>query len=470
MRKYILFQFIVTASIVMILLQACNKLLSVPDNAAGQIVTSKVFSDSLNATEGVVGMYASSTMGGTAWDPDTYGGLGADELLYNGTSNTAAIAYYRDSLYVGSSTLSSSTSSFWDSYYGSTCIYQANAALEGLEADSLLSTAARNQLMSECKFMRAFFYFYLVNRFGDVPYVTSTDYRVNQRLPRTPVNTVYNNLEQDLLQARQLMQPAYPSRGRLRPNRYTADALLARLYLYSQQWSNAETRCDSILNCGLYALASNLDNVFLDQSQEAIWQVGNSSTTYPKAAPTAGSPFLPIFSFLAPAYSLSPFVIQAFDSGDLRMSHWVASSKANGITYTYPNKYKNTAFSSPNPAEDRMVFRLAEIYLIRAEARARQGDLAGAMADINVIRSRAGLGAATAGSLPEAMGVILHERQTELFTEWGHRWFDLKRTDSINAVLGREKPWWPADGHAALYPIPYTDLLYNPNLTQNPGY
>ena len=453
----------------MLLLQACNKIISVPANAAGQIVTSQVFTDSSNATEGVIGLYASYTIG--TWYPDIYGGLGADELLYNGTSNAVATAYYRDSLYVGSSTLSSSSSSFWDTYYGSDCIYRTNAALEGLVADSLLSTSVRNQLVGECKFMRAFFYFYLVNRFGDVPYVTSTDYRVNQALPRTPVNTVYNNLEQDLLLARQFMQPAYPSNGRLRPNRYTADALLARLYLYRQQWSNAETRCDSILNSGLYALVSNLDNVFLAGSQEAILQLGSSLSSYPKIAPYEGSPFLPILSFIAPTYSLSPFVIQAFDSGDLRQSHWVASSKIGTTTYTYAYKYKSSVFSNPyNTTEDLMVFRLAEIYLIRAEARAQQGNLAGAMEDINVIRSRAGLGAATAGSLTEAMGVILHERQTELFTEWGHRWFDLKRTDSLNAVLGREKSWWPADGHAALYPIPYTDILYNPNLTQNPGY
>ena len=286
----------------MLLLQACNKILSVPGNAAGQIVTSEVFSDSLNATAGVIGMYASTTTWGS-WYPDIYGGLGADELLYNGTSNTTAIAYYRDSLFAGNSTLASTSTSFWDTYYNYNCIYQANAALEGLAADSLLSTTARNQLMGECKFMRSFFYFYLVNRFGDVPYVTSSNYQVNQRLPRTSTGTVYSNLEQDLLQARQFMQPAYPSKGKLRPNRYTADALLARLYLYQKQWSNAESRCDSILNSGLYSLVS-LDNVFLDQSQEAIWQLGNSSTTYSKVAPASGSVFLPILGIIAPAYSL----------------------------------------------------------------------------------------------------------------------------------------------------------------------
>ncbi len=69
------------------------------------------------------------------------------------------------------------------------------------------------------------------------------------------------------------------------------------------------------------------------------------------------------------------------------------------------------------------------------------------------------------------MGMILHERQVEFFAEWGHRWLDLKRTDSINAVLGREKPqYWAADGHDALWPIPSTEIVNNPTLTQNPGY
>jgi len=454
----------------MLLLQACSKLVAVPDNAAGQLVTSQVFTDSANATEGVLGLYTSTAL--TSWVPDIYAGLGADELLNNGATNTLGIAFYQDSLSAGNALAQASSYNFWGGFYGTDAIYRANAALEGLAADNLLTPTARNQLVGECKFMRAFYYFYLVNFFGDVPYVTSSDYRVSRKVPRMAVKTVYNNLEQELLDTRQLLQPAYPTTGRQRPNRYTADALLARLYLYNKQWSNAETRCDSILNSGLYSLVSNLDNIFLDQSTEAIWQVGSHSPTTPKVAPTSGSPFLPLLpGFIAPTYSLSPFVLQAFESGDLRKTRWVTSSKTGTVTYTYANKYKSNSFSNPNnTTEDLMVFRLAEIYLIRAEARARQGNLAGAMQDINVIRSRAGLGAGTAADLPSAIGVILHERQTELFTEWGHRWLDLKRTDSINAVLGREKPWWPVDGHAALYPIPASDLQYNPSLTQNPGY
>ena len=455
-----------------VLLPGCNKLIEVPSNAGGQIVTSQVFADSVNATAGVLGLYTSNAL--SAMYPDLDAGLGADELVLNSV-NPVYVYFYQDSLFAGSSKLASPSQPIWGSYYGNGAVYTANAALEGLAADSLLSAGARNQLMGECRFMRAFYYFYLVNLFGDVPYIAGTSYQVNAHIPRTATATVYSQMEQDLLQAAALMQPAYPSAGRQRPNRYTADALLARLYLYRRQWAQAQAMCDSIVNSGLYSLVANLNNVFLDKSNEAIWQVGSSSPSTPRVSPGKIS-FMPLISGYTPSYSLSPFLFQAFDSADQRKKNWVGTSKVviGGSTtiYTYPYKYKNNPYSGGTTTEDLMIFRLAEIYLIRAEARAQQGNLSGAMADINLIRSRAGLpGVATPASLSAAMGVILHERQVELFTEWGHRWLDLKRTDSINAVLGREKPqYWAADGHDALYPVPTTEMIANPALTQNPGY
>ncbi|HXO76959.1 MAG TPA: RagB/SusD family nutrient uptake outer membrane protein, partial [Puia sp.] len=122
-------------------------------------------------------------------------------------------------------------------------------------------------------------------------------------------------------------------------------------------------------------------------------------------------------------------------------------------------------------AEDLMMMRLVELYFIRAEATAQLGDPASAMQDVNLIRTRAALPPASASSLAEALGIILHERQVELFMEGAHRWFDLKRMDSVNSVMSRVKPqYWPADGHAALYPISVTEMAANINLVQNPGY
>jgi hypothetical protein len=108
------------------------------------------------------------------------------------------------------------------------------------------------------------------------------------------------------------------------------------------------------------------------------------------------------------------------------------------------------------------------VYLIRAEARARQNKIIEGQGDLNVVRNRAGLPDVSMTSQAALLAAVEKERFTELFTEFGHRWFDLKRTDRIDAVLGSEKPGWKTD--AALYPIPDAQIQVNNNLSQNPGY
>ena len=110
------------------------------------------------------------------------------------------------------------------------------------------------------------------------------------------MDAVYGQITKDLLDARARMSAAYPSPGRLRPNRYTADALLARTYLYRGQWDSALIRADTVIRSGLYSLTPSLDNVFLDGSPEAIWQVGAYSTSSPKTAPGNKSKIRNIFT------------------------------------------------------------------------------------------------------------------------------------------------------------------------------
>jgi hypothetical protein len=122
-----------------------------------------------------------------------------------------------------------------------------------------------------------------------------------------------------------------------------------------------------------------------------------------------------------------------------------------------------------------MVLRLAEQYLIRAEAEANQGDSTDAMNDLNKIRNRAGLANYSLLNNGPLLIAILHERQVELFTEWGNRWFDLIRTGAINAVLGSPGNVCQAKGGvwvstSELFPIPQSEILDDPNLHQNPGY
>jgi hypothetical protein len=119
-----------------------------------------------------------------------------------------------------------------------------------------------------------------------------------------------------------------------------------------------------------------------------------------------------------------------------------------------------------------MILRLAEQYLIRAEARAQQNNIDGAKTDLNAVRNRAGLLNTTANDKTEMMAAVLHERQVELFTELGHRWFDLKRTKAVDLVMNSVTPikggtWQTTD---QLYPIPVADIIRNSTLKQNPGY
>jgi hypothetical protein len=168
--------------------------------------------------------------------------------------------------------------------------------------------------------------------------------------------------------------------------------------------------------------------------------------------------------------SISQSLLDAFEGGDLRRQRWVGSYSENGNTWHFPYKYKirgNT--ESGMSKEFSVVMRLEEQYLIRAEARAQQEKILEAQQDLNAIRSRAGLADTDADSRTSLLDAILHERQVELFTEFGHRFFDLKRMGKLDEVLGTIKPNWKPDDK--LLPIPEKELLVNPKLNpQNPGY
>ena len=111
-----------------------------------------------------------------------------------------------------------------------------------------------NQLTGEAKFMRAFCYFYLVNAFGDVPLITSTNYLVNETMPRAPAMEVYRQIIADLKGAKDLLANdySYSNGEKVRPNKWVAIALLARAYLYTGDWVNAEAEATSVIsNTGL---------------------------------------------------------------------------------------------------------------------------------------------------------------------------------------------------------------------------
>lgn len=451
---------------VAILLTGCEKLIEV-DVPVNQLTTDAIYADSVTAQATVNGMYSVmyNTTGGGTVTASTFG-----TFVINCPARSADESYWPNSPndeLVNNSLIPSSAnaSTLWVNPYSN--VYQANKIIEGMQASSLSETL-KKQLIGEAKFIRAYCYFTLVNFFGDVPLVINTNVQTNLSLGRTPVNDVYAQMISDLKDAQSTLASDYSwSAGlRTRANKWAATALLARVYLYQKQYELAEAESSKVIaNQPTFSLPT-LTQAFLKASPETIWAFNTNQFGYPFIARA----LLPS-SNGEPSQPLTPNLVSAFerdalrpDYEDDRFNAWVKTSpsgRAYCVKYISNAAGVNTEFA--------VVLRLAEQYLIRAEARAQLNNLTGAISDINIIRTRAGLRNTPATAKDAVLLAIEHERQIELFMEYGHRWFDLKRTGRATAVLAPIKGsnWQETD---TLYPIPQTQIINNSNLVQNPGY
>lgn len=234
--------------------------------------------------------------------------------------------------------------------------------------------------------------------------------------------------------------------------------------MYAGLWDEASNEVSAVLNnTGVYVYEEDLDKIFLKECTSTVWQLApgfNSGNTLEAMT----------FNFISgppPLSALTTDFMNAFTANDQRKVHWTQTVTDGTTTWYHPFKYKDSGTGTST--EYSIIIRLGELYLIRAEARAHSGDLIGAKEDLNVIRHTAGLADTAALTQAEILDAILQERRLELFTEFGHRFFDLKRFNSIQPVLSAVKPGW--DAHDDLFPIPETELNLNPHLLpQNPGY
>ena len=443
---------------------SCKKFLQI-DPPISSLEQRVVFKNDGQATSAVIGMYSNMNAGyasGSRISVTNYAGLSADDMIgYN-----TFLPFYENQLSPDLSNITTLYSSMYKT------IYTSNTIIEGLEESTGVTPAVKAQLEGEAYFIRAFATFYLVNIFGPVPLQLTSDFRVTQLASRAPVDIIYKQIILDLKTAERLLIDSYPSPGRVRPNRSVAQALLARTYLYINDWENAEKYSTLIIDKKSTYNLVGFDAVFLSNSQEAIWQL------MPVAGTNApdGSTFIPTLTAVPDVVSLRPdFVLNTFETSDKRLSSWVKSYTLGSITYYYPFKYKIKSASIAS--EYSTVFRLAELYLIRAEARINRDDIINGINDVNQIRLRPlgnGSNANVLNILPTNMSkvnallAVEKERRNELFSEWGHRWFDLKRTSRADIVLGVSKSFWqPTD---KLYPIPTNELNRNLNIKQNEGY
>lgn len=460
-----LFRYIFILSIFLIAGSGCKSLVEVQPPKQ-QIEGPLVFTSDATANAAVIAIYAEiiglgDFMGGSAFSIFSFAGMSADELE-NGVGSADLQEFADNEIRPANGTL---RASLWQPGYK--YIYYANSIIERLATSKGVSAAKKAQLEGEAKFLRAFFYFYLTNLFGDVPLVLSTDYRVNALLPRASRAKVYEQIVADLISAQELLPDDYPGNGeRIRANKGVATAMLARVYLFTGNWMEAERQATAVIDeNGRYRLLDSINDVFLKDSEEAIWQMKpaepsfNTWEGYNLITHLGGTTQLPP----------RPELLAAFEEGDRRREKWFGNFEDpyTEQTYTHVNKYK--VREGMDLFEYSILLRLGEQYLIRAEARVRQNNFDGARDDIDAIRFRAGLEDTDAIDRESLLDAILQERRVELFTEMGHRWLDLKRMRKVIVEIAPLKGalWQDTD---TLYPIPQRERTSNPNLSQNDGY
>jgi len=479
-----------TILLVLLFAASCKKYIEV-DTPETSISSESAFSSNSGAVQVLTGIYTEMTRrseNGAFYTISVLPELSADNLaLYDPDGSTDYVDYYRNSLdpqYLNTN----EDWTFWKIGYQQ--LYTINTAIEQLDGNTKLNSLVAKRLLGEAYFMRAFYYFNLVNFYGEVPLVLSTAYQQTGQLRKSSSDQVYSQIISDLQKAEGLLDFSYVSSDmvkttteRIRPNLAAVYALEARTYLYQKKYAEAENAATKVITQTGYALSS-LEGAFLKNSTETIWglpsvEIGfNTREAYLFLLPDYGPD-----TWQYPVY-ISESLLNSFEAGDGRKSSWLGVVSVDNIDYYYPAKYKQGYEGlSKNLVEYSIALRVAEQFLIRAEARNELNNVEGAVEDLNALRAkrRAAVSAGVPNPLPPLQNtlsqaqlrpIILNERRVELFTEGGHRWFDLRRSGTIDAVMTEEETvkggTWA--GYKVFYPIPRYDILRNQNLEQTPGY
>lgn len=450
-----------------LVLNSCKSFIEV-DLPSNMLTNELVFQDIATADAALLNLYgkirgefpgAMNSIAGTT----LYSGLSADELdAHRSFAEGNPGQFYHNNLVPDNTMLAS----IWND--GFHFIYAANSILEGLElaSDQMIKAEDKQRVKGEALFIRAFVNLYMTQLFGDIPWVTTTDYQLNKHVSRTAVNQILLHLVEDLKVSVENLPEIYSSAERIRPNASVAKALLARVYLYQGDWEAAEQTADDLITNSLFRLRTGeeLASVFLKDSPETIWQFAHQEANYPTNEARL------FYATTAPpaSVSLSAHLIHTFSDQDQRKQLWIQTvfSPQTDIFY-YSRKYKNIGFGS-NSTEMSIQFRLAEQYLIRAESRIRQGKLELGLSDLNQTRERAGLAPFVSTDPEQLLDELLDERFRELFIEYPHRLFDVVRMDRTDIFEARKQGW---SERSRLFPIPMKEMDLNPNLEpQNLGY
>lgn len=439
----------------LVLLGSCKKFLETdPQQQVDQSEAITNAGSAATAASGMFNVLASNDYYGSNFQSLAY--LSAGDISWTGSQ--AAPSEITKHL---TSATNANVGAAWTAIYKT--ISSANYIIAKVPAvnDPLFTTALRNQYVGEAYFVRALAYFDLARGWGGAqlvltPTLTSAD---NQNIKRSSQADTYAQVLKDLNAAEPLV-PAAVNRNRV--SQKTVWALKARLYLYTQQWALAEQFATQVISSTDYTLLKPYSAFFANSAAattESVFELAYTVSNTNNHSNWWLPPALGGRREWAPSDVLVGLLNNPLLGGG--RNTLIAQTAAPGNLW-----YGKLYYRTPVGTDPAYIIRIAELYFIRSEARARQGNLSAAVTDLNAVRDRAGIAATTAATLDALLLALENERRLEFPFE-SDRWFNLVRTDRAQTVLSLP------DKHLYLFPIPYSETVVDPNLAggnANPGY
>ncbi|MCC5942159.1 MAG: RagB/SusD family nutrient uptake outer membrane protein [Balneolaceae bacterium] len=347
----------------------------------------------------------------------------------------------------------STVSGAWSAIYST--INSANHIIAKVQSvdDPAFSQSEKDRIQGEAYFIRALAYFDLARAWGGVPLIL--DYTRSPEdgagIGRSSLQETYARVLADLQLAENLLPDVV---NRNRATLHTVYALRARLHLYTEEWEQAAEYSSRVIEHQGYELVQPYSEFIQNKNSiESIFELAydnanrNGHNGY----------FLPASLGGRLEWRPTEELISLVRDPETGGNRDVLVGEANGVTFG------NLYFRSSTGDDPAYVLRIAELYLIRSEARAHLNDLSGSAEDLNAVRTRAGVAEINPSTQQELLLAIENERRLEFALE-GHRWFDLVRTERAGDVLG------VTDRNRWVLPIPLSDLNADPDLVQNEGY
>lgn len=340
----------------------------------------------------------------------------------------------------------------WSSCYSA--INAVNVVIDKIPAIQDMTDNEKNAALGELYFLRALNHFNLMNYFGEIPIKTKpTEGTAGLIVAKNSISEVYTQIITDLTFAEENLNASASTK--IRATKFAAKALLARVYLYQKNYALAYAKADDVIKNGGYTLLPDYASIFTaDGSAETIFEVDFTETDRSRIAEFNFPKTLNGRAEVKP----DPGLIAAYKPLDERLG---ASIAITG-TYAYAKKQNDLSLGDQNV----IVLRLAEMYLIKAEAEVNlpTAVISNVQSYINEIRHRANLADTDAATIAELKLAIENERRLEFAFE-GHRWFDLVRTNrAVDVLPGVTKVT------QTLFPIPLSEINTNSAMKQNLGY